>query len=550
MDGRTRYVFATTALAVILAAAGCEGETAAPAAQPPDAATATDSDTFDAVDDAGDAAPPATTRDTRQGEVPACAPCQSDADCGAAQACHALSGGRFCLTACGSAAACPSGWVCDDAAVCLPEAGSCQPACLRTGCAAGETCDQAAGSATVGTCVAALDLCAVCDADGPCGPGRRCATDAGGTARCLDACPDGQCPEWARCMGRDGPHGDMLLVCHPRRADCCGPACADCPMPCTGPTPHCLTPVCVQCLSDAHCGNGCICDLYTHICGCGLGCNGLCAPPYPGCAVVEGVPSCVVCSADEHCDPGQACDLERFECVRHPLCVEADCPPERRVCTVEDGAVVCVACATDAHCRAEERCDLATATCQPHPGCAALACAGAYPACVVIRGDAFCVPCTRDEHCPGGVCETLTHTCDIPPPVVGDCLADGCPASESFDLACDPASGYCWDRNGFCDEEVAFCNGAQGSSCFPFLLGQAAPDPPADSPLPPGASLCECDPAAQHLCDRDPADPACTDGPVCYPGQICVPVMSAAARAIIGASGMAFCVDPALLELR
>ena len=324
-----------------------------------------EADVLDPIDSAPDGVAPAETSGPTDDPVAApCTACTVDGDCGEGLHCLKLGATRNCLAACRNDADCEPGWGCypltQTRDVCVPGAFDCAAACLTDGCPPGFACDQGRDSETFGQCVPALGLCAPCVYPWQCDDGLRCVMTPAGVRFCVAECMDdpASCPEWAHCREQDYWGGVGVMVCKPWHFWCCGPNCADepCLEPCGGRLPHChegrcvqcrddshcsgtgetcdpetlrcvggpcsdspMTPYehsdghCVQCLEDAHCGRGSFfCEDYA--CGTYEEC-GPCAPPFPGCAPVNGAPTCVPCTEDAHCAEGGTCDLDTFECV-------------------------------------------------------------------------------------------------------------------------------------------------------------------------------------------------------------------------------------------
>ena len=253
-----------------------------------------------------------------------------------------------------------------------------------------------------------------------------------------------------------------------------------CHPPCAGPRPVCLDGVCVECLSDEHCPCG-TCDAVTRTCACSP-CDGACRPPLPACF-------------DE----------------------------------------TCVECHYDSDCPGEELCDRLTHRCVEDWRCLGYECREPLLACVIHEDQPACVPCRRDHHCPWGyACDEETYSCvrrEGPPP---SCIESGCPEVEGVEILCDEASGLCHTRDGRCDDWFAFCHVPSGSECFgPLLLpGSRGRDELLEH------GQCSCDVAATTACTADPRDPACDEGPRCFPGQLCLPIMTKE----LGATPQAFCV--------
>ena len=481
----------------------CDGGTCVQGGDPPtgDSVGGDDTESGDAKPTGGDVAPPT---------VAACTECVTDDDCGDAKTCEPIVPGNACLAGCEDDSECGPGWDCfaltHEGSFCVPEDFDCSVTCLIEGCPAGQVCDQELHSDTRGQCIDQLAQCGECGRDWHCADGDRCVTTSTGNRSCVPACPDDTCPDWATCQ--DKP--DQGKVCVPKNPRCCGPDCADvCEPACAAPTPHCLGDTCYECLEDAHCGGGDrTCNPVGHVCEGGL-CDGLPSTPYE----FEG--ACVQCLEDAHC-------------------------------------------AADGTCRADH-------TCSGGNPCGGM-CSGDYPACAVINGVPSCVPCTGDEHCnPGAHCELAIYTCDDAGAVNcnQDCVSGGCPLGTQFDLLCDPQSGCCYDAKGSCDNVVAFCNEASGSTCMNLLEifgGGALPDLGGTG----GSAfsgMCTCDGAMRMLCNALPSLPAC-EGDVarCYEGASCMAIgqiMSLITSWLGGGGGavlpgiedMNFCTEFSLADL-
>lgn len=170
----------------------------------------------------------------------------------------------------------------------------------------------------------------------------------------------------------------------------------------------------------------------------------------------------------------------------------------------------CVACTTDADCAAQNAgtCLKSMYVCSQAkpPECAI--CADPLPACLVLGGSWFCAGCVSDVDCANqnaGKCEAPTFVCSGKPSPSAKCIRDlDCigVTTGAFDLACDVTSGVCYDRNGRCDNKVAFCKISSGSQC------QLAAD------ATPSESFCSC---ATPACDVTPTagSGGCWDGVPC-----------------------------------
>lgn len=142
---------------------------------------------------------------------------------------------------------CPSGQWC--------QSGSCTPCNDSAHC--GAACTNCAATGKV--CNAGQ--CVDCVGTGSCGSGKYCSNNV-----CLDCNTNSHC-------------GPSCVACGPG-SSCAGGACAPCDTnascgatcsPCGGATPHCkaqgTASVCVQCLSNAHCSGGQVCNTSSGSCG-------------------------------------------------------------------------------------------------------------------------------------------------------------------------------------------------------------------------------------------------------------------------------------------
>ena len=243
--------------------------------------------------------------------------------------------------------------------------------------------------------------------------------------------------------------------------------------------------------------------------------------------VAEDVATDVSADASRDTSPPAACDPPCE--APYPACV--------------DGA--CEECTEQAHCPYEHTCDDVTHQCVDDLRCLGVECFHPYPVCAVYAGRAVCVQCRQDHHCGlNGNCDAEHYSCVG---AVGlpdrDCREDGCLEHESVTLDCDPSSGTCYTPDGWCDNLYAFCHEASGSTCLPPILYRVSP---TKEPIPPaGFGLCTCDTLVVADCAADPTSPSCDDGPRCWPGQICLALMTAKA---FGPSTLGMCIDPELLE--
>jgi hypothetical protein len=372
----------------------------------------------------------------------ACGTCQSATDCPKGWQCVGLSSGKGCLKPCQAPDDCATGWTCWGGA-CTPAGFACK-GCAVKPCEAGKTCDTAVSY----ECAEPTALCSACSYDWECGPDAACHSLSVGDRRCVPRCSEGACPSGSTCTTDPG---SRFEVCAPSSAgSCCFEADpADCTSACgTCPAgkPQCKGTICVACLVDTDCAQG-ICDAILNVCK------------------AEG-----------------------------PQC------PTGKVFNPTVGG--CTQCAVDSDCAAfGGTCD-ANGNCTQGGVCAT--CAAPYPACVKVDADYYCVQCAADADCGlGGTCNPETYACSggTVTPTEKCELDTDCTNSGSYVLACDPASGYCYDQTGQCDEVSAFC--ANGGTCYFSELSAMLSQLGAGVPF---GGQCQCDPA----------------GPPCPSGLDCV----------------------------
>ena len=133
-------------------------------------------------------------------------------------------------------------------------------------------------------------------------------------------------------------HCDTAQFCDQELHECLPP-------PCPGNGHLCDDGHCHQCCDDSHCAGGlgasksCIDNICVYPYD---WCGNNCASPYPACALVDGTWQCVQCDSDDHCWDDCVCSEILFLCV-HPgtenIClpgdpgcflpceVDGDCPP-------------------------------------------------------------------------------------------------------------------------------------------------------------------------------------------------------------------------------
>ncbi|MFH1532990.1 MAG: hypothetical protein ABIK09_19875 [Pseudomonadota bacterium] len=265
---------------------------------------------------------------------------------------------------------------------------------------------------------------------------------------CLQPCIE-ECPEGWTCTISDLYGTDLAFYCIPEP----------------------LGPPCQPCETDADCPGGILWVVNR-------------------CAAVLGeVPTCVSeCSAI----PKQPC-LPWYSCVSAET-VDGEvldvCIPDQDMCECLPPAPylhngTCVECLTSAHCGLGEICNQVTWGCETpnicDPECCY--CQAPYESCIQSWGVWMCIECPDDLACgPGGTCDPVTFTCSgtFPEdPWCPDCITDeDCwDVVTALDLACDPASGCCFDRLGRCNNFSAKCIGEVGSGCVGLHAVSTGPTP-------------------------------------------------------------------------
>ncbi len=397
-----------------------------------------------------------------------CTSCSSDADCGKLK-CYPLGGGTFCFGNCNSNADCPTGWMCyalsNEGQQCIPMAFNCDADCLKTGCPAGQVCNQETGA-----CVDGKPQCGACAQDWDCQEGYKCYQDG---KYCAPVCPDGVCPKNGTCQEVNTL---KVKLCVSGSATCCyGDTCANA---CPPETPHAYNGKCVECLSDAHCG------------------------------------------ANKHCTAEKTCQSNNCQ------------PP-----TPYDFNGTCVECLNTTHCSAKGEnyiCDQGQHKCvtseQPDE-CSY--CVDPYPACTQINGVWSCVQCTDNTYCGGNECDLSLFACKGGSGC-GSCTNDSQCISAMGDktLACDTASGCCYDVKGWCDGVESMCNTGAASECLglmDMLMGGMGGIPGMPG-MPEGSAfgVCTC------------SEPAGADALLCL-------FMGGCPAG--GCFGDAICIDPAAIPM-
>ncbi|MSP93139.1 MAG: hypothetical protein EXR79_15285 [Myxococcales bacterium] len=399
--------------------AGDASATGDGAAPDPDASAPADGSITDATAPVGDTANPAAGDKS-------CNVCKEDVDCGAAFGCVTLlnPGTKFCARKCSESSQCLGGFSCEDLSTdpkkpakhCILPTWQCD-GCAVDGCTGGDVCNY---KATPPKCIKAGigKECGECKLDSECDVGFRC-VKIGSAKACAPECNSKACPAKSTCTSFAGVSGK---VCAFQAAACCYGA--QCTVGCaTCGAEKCVGGKCVECLADADCKGG-------------------------------------------------KCSVAEKSCISSGAC--ADDKP------IKLATGVCVECTNDSHCAGSKvgpKCNLATNACEQKSAsneCAV--CKDPYPACVEQNGQWSCVECKTDDNCKtknAGTCSAKTYTCSGTigtgtGPDKGTCKGDGdCKnaGTTNFDLACDVATGLCYDTKGKCDNVVAFCNAKAGSSC-------------------------------------------------------------------------------------
>ncbi len=399
----------------------------------------------------------ATGEDTGGGKTGGdCAACQNDSECATGYGCVPLLNStdhNFCVKLCDSEAECGSGLICQQATTaaqkfCIPPTFKCE-GCATTGCKGDESCDFTVNPPA---CIGVGGACAPCQIPKDCGDGLTCVKQ-GSSKICAPACGGGlNCPANSVCTTFSG---GISACAYGADACCFGDSCTAASA-CAGCTDKCVAGKCVDCLKDSDCADGGTCVLTSFTCE-----KATCPAEKP-LKLVTG--ECVECTNDTHCAASS----------KGPKCISNVCSPSNQ----------------------NNECSV---------------CKDPYPGCVEINGTWSCVECATDDDCAKknkGNCSAKTYTCSGTTqgggPTSGTCKSDAdCPAGTTgFDLACDVASGLCYDKNGQCDNLAAFCNAAAGSVCKPFdalgLGGGGLPQIPGlpggggTQPATSGAGVCSC----------------------------------------------------------
>jgi len=417
----------------------------------------------------------------------ACKMCSSDGDCDGMK-CTPLGSSAFCFSECTTNDDCDSGWYCEEltneSSQCIPMAYNCDAGCHSTGCPEGQVCNQDSGE-----CQAGQAECGACQQDWDCATGLRCYNEG---KYCAAGC-DGGCPNNSSCQE---VNSIAVNLCISNGAACCfGDDCAN---PCQAPTPFQNNEgECVECLVDGDCGNEEYCEELSQSCM-----DAACAAPTPF-QLDDG--SCVECKNDSHC----TFKGEGYTCKAN-VCVTSDLP---------------------------EECSL---------------CVAPYPACAEINGIWACVQCAEDADCGNGTCDLSLYACSGGGvgPGCGSCTQDGDCISAMGDkeLACDIASGCCYDVGGFCDNVESMCDASAGSECvglMDLLMGGMGGFPG----MPEGSvgGICTCDSPVPMMELLLCAVAGSCSSKGCLGGAVCIdpagiPVLGDIVGAIGGAAGI--CINP------
>ncbi len=430
-----------------------------------------------------------------------------------------------------------------DAPVCDSGAFTCR------GCGANAECDGGSGPAANVNGPICLDsgACRVCDPIAGDDQHEGCLADelccpADGTPRCEDTAPDGQCEECG-------------TACDPQVANRCADrscVCGDTDAACDaeGDLPYCNGDDCVECIEDAHCGDGALCvdfvcracdprddrgceeDSATPVCdgddfvcrGCAANaeCDGTSGPD----ANVNG-PICLDSGACRVCDPVGG-DDQHEGCEASELCCDADGTPE---CQATGPDAQCTACGEACPPRSADQCADRVCACGD-----AAACADGTPYCV---GGA-CEQCEFDADCGGDTPLCVDNVCVECNPGTGE----GCDPDGDTPICGDDSTCRACQANPEC------AGNENGPTCLGS--GQCRICDVTDHDGCGGEELC-CEIGGAPRCqatDFEGACEACDDG-ICDPasadaceGRLCVCGDTGAACA----DPNPFCVDGACEE--
>lgn len=197
-----------------------------------------------------------------QPEKASCEACTYDWECGIKGACHAINNNhKVCVPRCKGDVDCAA-----DGAVCLIDQTTNYKVCSNAGCVSTTTCEPECFGTTP-HCSSA-SVCVQCLNDDDCGAGEACDVTTG------------------TCSGTNG--------CQP-------------PTPIFSPEKG----QCVQCTEDSQCSSG-TCNIVTNTCD-GDVCS-TCVAPYPACGLVGTDYYCVECTTDAECGQNGSCNLQFYSC--------------------------------------------------------------------------------------------------------------------------------------------------------------------------------------------------------------------------------------------
>jgi hypothetical protein len=332
--------------------------------------------------------------------------------------------------------------------------------CAVDGCPGTQQCNFKTNPPS---CLDVKQQCESCLQDKDCGNGLRCVKFGDAGKACLPDCSAGQaCPDNSACLAYAT---EQTKACAFSAAKCCyGPTCTS---GCSGCKTTCVAGKCAECTKNADCAGG-SCNLNTYTCAASVTCPPAAEPTKKIKLAATG--ECVECTNNTHCAGASG---------------GPNCNQQKHVCEKSTVSNACSACGSN------------------------------YPGCVEISGVWSCVECATDDECAKkskGTCIAKSYTCTgsvgggVIGPKTGTCKSDAdCPAGPNgtFALTCDTGSGLCLDKAGKCDNVVAFCNAAAGSTCelnsdllgglggdgsgIPGLPGGSAGGTPA-----PNAASCTC----------------------------------------------------------
>ncbi|MFO0745028.1 MAG: Ig-like domain-containing protein [Myxococcota bacterium] len=334
---------------------------------------------------------------------------------------RAAAGGPDCVE-CTVDADCAAGSICDESHhQCVPCLDSKSGAQTDDGCTSGEPLcdvgltpddcvrcvdDQDAGHTDTGCTTATpacIDqvlggrTCVECDGDADC-PGGTCDEASHTCVICLDTAPGAARDEGCTSVEpicRLSLTPDDCVSC----VDDAGPRAVD--TGCSGAKPVCdetipTDTVCVECLTNANCATGLVCDPGSHACvPCVDDKSG--GQQDTGCTTVD--PICQTARDPDTC-------VHCVDDAEEPA-VDSGCAAATPICD-PSGLGTCHECDDDTDCASGEVCLLTTGTCivcvDDHPGLETdTGCVTALPLCDERHADGpTCVECLSDGDCPEG----------------------------------------------------------------------------------------------------------------------------------------------------